>query len=104
VKPRNANKAARRSVTLSLDSNSTAFVQGTGLVTDALDSSKMILMSQQATKRLSTAGPSAPLLAVLRKADCPFLEPLVILEELWPDDYQKGMKLFEGAAERANQR
>jgi len=44
------------------------------------------------------------LLAVLRKADCPFLEPLVILEELWPDDYQKGMKLFEGAAERANQR
>jgi len=44
VKPLNANKVACRSVTLSPDSISTALVQGTGLVTDALDSSKMTLM------------------------------------------------------------
>jgi len=56
---------------------------------------------------LRTCG--VPLIPILQNAGAPegfarSLLTLVILEELWPDDYQKGMMLFERAAERANQR
>lgn len=56
---------------------------------------------------LRTCG--VPLIPILQNAGAPegfarSLLTLVILEELAPDDYQKGMKLFERAAEKANQR
>jgi hypothetical protein len=56
---------------------SIGLAQGTGLVTDALDSSKMTLMPSTTRNKAnvhSRAKRSLAKCAALRKADCPFLE------------------------------